>query len=61
MAGPHLGGIAGTPGVFIGYYLRIFYLPDPRAFKLFAGCVLLYIGASFSTRRRAGPRRARPG
>ena len=38
--------IAGTlPGVFIGYYLRIFYLPDPRAFKLFAGCVLLYIGA----------------
>jgi uncharacterized membrane protein YfcA len=37
--------IAGTlPGVFIGYYLRILYLPDPRAFKLFVGCVLLYIG-----------------
>lgn len=37
--------IAGTlPGVFIGYYLRVFYLPDPRAFKLFVGCVLLYIG-----------------
>jgi uncharacterized membrane protein YfcA len=37
--------IAGTlPGVFIGYYLRIFYLPDPRTFKLFVGCVLLYIG-----------------
>jgi uncharacterized membrane protein YfcA len=37
--------IIGTlPGVFIGYYLRIFYLPDPRAFKLFVGCVLLYIG-----------------
>lgn len=37
--------IAGTlPGVFIGYYVRIFYLPDPRAFKLFVGCVLLYIG-----------------
>ncbi|PKL52552.1 MAG: hypothetical protein CVV37_00815 [Nitrospira bacterium HGW-Nitrospira-1] len=37
--------ILGTlPGVFIGYYLRILYLPDPRAFKLFVGCVLLYIG-----------------
>lgn len=37
--------IVGTlPGVFIGYYLRIIYLPDPRAFKLFVGCVLLYIG-----------------
>lgn len=38
--------IAGTlPGVFIGYYLRVLYLPDPRAFKFFVGCVLLYIGA----------------
>jgi len=37
--------IAGTlPGVFIGYYLRVLYLPDPRSFKLFVGCVLLYIG-----------------
>jgi hypothetical protein len=37
--------IAGTlPGVFIGYYLRVRYLPDPRSFKLFVGCVLLYIG-----------------
>ncbi|MDH4161934.1 MAG: sulfite exporter TauE/SafE family protein [Nitrospirota bacterium] len=37
--------IAGTlPGVFIGYYLRVLYLPDPKTFKLFAGCVLLYIG-----------------
>jgi uncharacterized protein len=37
--------IAGTlPGVFIGYYLRVLYLPDPKVFKLFAGCVLLYIG-----------------
>lgn len=37
--------IIGTlPGVFIGYYLRILYLPEPRAFKLFVGCVLLYIG-----------------
>lgn len=37
--------IVGTlPGVFIGAFLRIQYLPDPKAFKLFAGCVLLYIG-----------------
>jgi len=37
--------IVGTlPGVFIGYYLRILYLPDPRTFKLFVGIVLLYVG-----------------
>lgn len=36
--------IAGTlPGVFIGYYVRVAFLPDPRTFKLFVGCVLLYI------------------
>ena len=38
--------ILGTlPGVFIGYFIRVLYLPDPRFFKLFVGCVLLYIGA----------------
>ena len=37
--------VAGTlPGVFLGYYIRVLYLPDPKAFKLFVGCVLLYIG-----------------
>src|SRR5512139_1549968 len=37
--------IAGTlPGVFLGYFIRVLYLPHPRAFKLFAGFVLLYIG-----------------
>jgi len=37
--------IAGTlPGVFIGYYLRMNYLPQPAVFKLFVGCVLLFIG-----------------
>jgi uncharacterized protein len=37
--------IVGTlPGVFIGYYLRISYLPDPKSFKFFVGLVLLYIG-----------------
>jgi len=37
--------IVGTlPGVFIGAWLRVEYLPDPRNFKLFAALVLLYIG-----------------
>src|SRR5512143_786605 len=37
--------IAGTlPGVFVGYYLRVLYLPDPRTFKFFVGCVLGYLG-----------------
>ncbi len=37
--------IAGTlPGVFLGYYLRVLYLPDPRLFKVFVGIVLLYVG-----------------
>lgn len=37
--------VAGTlPGIVIGYFLRVRYLPDPHAFKLFVGCVLLYIG-----------------
>lgn len=37
--------IAGTlPGVFLGYLLRVRYLPDAKSFKLFVGLVLLYIG-----------------
>ena len=37
--------VAGTlPGVFIGAFVRIAWLPDPRNFKLFAAVVLLYIG-----------------
>lgn len=37
--------IVGTlPGLFLGLFIRIWYLPDPRAFKLFVGCVLIYIG-----------------
>ncbi len=37
--------IIGTlPGIFIGAIIRILYLPDPKSFKFFAGCVLLYIG-----------------
>lgn len=37
--------VFGTlPGVFIGAMVRVLYLPDPKHFKLFAACVLLYIG-----------------
>jgi uncharacterized protein len=37
--------IVGTlPGVFIGAMVRVAYLPDPKAFKLFASGVLFYIG-----------------
>ncbi|WP_416224230.1 TSUP family transporter [Thiohalophilus sp.] len=31
------------PGIAIGYVVRVRYLPDPVAFKLFVGGVLLYI------------------
>ena len=37
--------IIGTlPGVFIGAFVRVTYLPNPKNFKLFAAMVLLYIG-----------------
>ncbi len=36
--------IAGTlPGVFLGAWIRITYLPEPGPFKAFVGCVLLYM------------------
>ncbi len=40
-----LSVIVGTlPGVFMGAWIRVEYLPDPKSFKFFAACVLLYIG-----------------
>lgn len=36
--------VGTLPGLFIGMFIRILCLPDPRAFKLFVGCVLFYIG-----------------
>lgn len=36
--------VAGIiPGMLIGYYLRVKYLPDPRTFELFVGIVLMYV------------------
>jgi uncharacterized membrane protein YfcA len=37
--------ILGTlPGLVFGALIRVKWLPDPRNFKFFVGCVLLYIG-----------------
>ncbi|MGB9803870.1 sulfite exporter TauE/SafE family protein [Desulfofundulus sp.] len=36
--------VATLPGVFAGGWIRIHYLPDPKAFKFFVGLVLLYLG-----------------
>ncbi|RLB10989.1 MAG: sulfite exporter TauE/SafE family protein, partial [Deltaproteobacteria bacterium] len=37
--------LAGTiPGIFIGYHIRVSYLPDPVRFKIFAGVVLGLLG-----------------
>jgi hypothetical protein len=37
--------VVGTlPGVLLGAVVRVRFLPDPTAFKVFAGCVLLWIG-----------------
>jgi len=39
--------IAGTvPGVFVGVFARVHFLPDPTHFRFFAGLVLLYIGVT---------------
>ncbi|OEU66684.1 MAG: hypothetical protein BA863_16740 [Desulfovibrio sp. S3730MH75] len=41
--------IAGTlPGVLVGAIVRVRWLPDPAAFKLFAAAVLLWIGVKLS-------------
>jgi uncharacterized membrane protein YfcA len=36
--------IGTLPGVLVGYFIRVRYLPDARTFKLFVGIILLYIG-----------------
>ena len=36
--------VAGIiPGVLVGYYIRILYLPDPKVFKIFVGVVLMLL------------------
>jgi uncharacterized membrane protein YfcA len=47
--------VAGTlPGVFVGGFIRLRYLPDPGLFKAFAGCVLLYIAVRLAREVLAG-------
>jgi len=36
--------IGTLPGVLVGYYIRVVFLPDPKSFKFFVGIVLFYIG-----------------
>lgn len=36
--------VGTLPGVFLGAYIRVRWLPDARHFKLFAALVLMYIG-----------------
>jgi len=36
--------ISSMPGVLLGYFIRIRYLPDPKTFKFFIGLLLLFIG-----------------
>jgi uncharacterized membrane protein YfcA len=49
--------IVGTlPGVLVGVFVRVRWLPDPGSFKLFAGLVLLYIGVRLARQVvKAGP------
>ncbi len=42
--------VVGTlPGVLVGAIVRVKYLPDPAAFKLFAAGVLLWIGVKLAS------------
>ncbi|TYO95418.1 sulfite exporter TauE/SafE family protein [Desulfallas thermosapovorans] len=45
------------PGVFLGSWVRIEYLPDPRSFKLFMGGVLLYLGIKIITEFTGGSKK----
>lgn len=35
--------VGTLPGIVLGFYLRVLYLPDAARFKLFVGAVLLYL------------------
>lgn len=54
--------VLGTvPGVVLGGWIRLEFLPDPGPFKAFVGCVLLYIGVQMLRDiRRTRPIPAKP-
>lgn len=49
--------VGTLPGVFLGSWVRIEYLPDPRSFKLFMGGVLLYLGIKMVTEFTGGSKK----
>lgn len=55
--------IGTVPGLVLGAWLRVSFLPDPRAFKLFAGLVLLYLGGKlvFDIAKKRKPVKAAEG
>ena len=48
-----IGG--ALPGILLGYYIRICYLPDPKTFKLFVGIILLGIGLRLAKKNTRTP------
>ena len=54
--------LGSMPGIFVGYFLRVRYLTDPKLFMPFAGLVLLYlawlVGRSLFGKGRAGKKPA---
>ena len=42
--------VVGTlPGVFLGAWIRMYFLKGEKSFKMFVGCVLLYLGIRLIT------------
>ncbi|MGX8719183.1 MAG: sulfite exporter TauE/SafE family protein, partial [Desulfovibrio sp.] len=56
--------IAGgtLPGVFLGAFVRLRWLPDASRFKLFAAAVLLFVGGRMllASRKKRGGMKGRP-
>lgn len=58
--------LATLPGILLGYYIRLRFLPDPANFKLFVAFVLLYLAGRLfldlcqgpGSRKKRGPRPA---
>jgi uncharacterized membrane protein YfcA len=49
------------PGIFIGPLIRVQFLPDPKAFKLFVGLVLLFVGGRLLLPKKGRKDRRAPG
>jgi uncharacterized membrane protein YfcA len=55
-------GAGGIPGALLGAWMRIRFLPDGDVFRIFAGLVLLALGARLAIETvRLGSRSERPG